>query len=83
MLLDRDRPETVDAVLIDHRAGVRTAILRLLDFGHRRIAMLTGQEGVRPGRERIVGYREAFASRAPETVGGVHTLRFIHSGICL
>lgn len=66
VLLDRDKPDNVDAVLIDHRAGVRTAVQRLLDLGHRRIAMLSGQKGVRPVRERVAGYREAFSSRGLE-----------------
>ncbi|MFA6032115.1 MAG: substrate-binding domain-containing protein [Myxococcota bacterium] len=84
VLLDRDKPENVDAVLIDHRAGVRTAIQRLIDLGHLRIAMLTGQEGVRPVRERVAGYREAFRSRnvepSPELIRcGSFTTDFVYS----
>lgn len=86
VLLDRDKPETVDAVLIDNRAGVRAAILHLIDLGHRRIALLTGQEGVRPVRERIAGYREAYAARGLVPVEdlvrcGSFTAEFVYSEV--
>lgn len=61
VLLDRDHPAMVDSVLIDHRAGTRAAIGRLIALGHRRIALLSGQPVVRPARERAAGFSEAFA----------------------
>lgn len=63
VLLDRDIPEELDAVLIDHRYGMRSAVSHLLDLGHRKIAMISGEAGLRPVQERLRGAREAFASK--------------------
>lgn len=60
VLLDRSVPASVDALLIDHRAGIRQAVSYLLNLDHRRIALLTGSENVRPAAERVLGYRDAF-----------------------
>jgi LacI family transcriptional regulator len=60
VLLDRTVPATFDALLIGHRAAVRRAVEYLLKLGHRRIALLTGAESVRPAAERVLGYRDAF-----------------------
>jgi LacI family transcriptional regulator len=60
VLLDRTTPASFDALLVDHRAGMREAIDYLLRLGHRRIALLTGSENVRPAAERVLGYRDAF-----------------------
>ncbi len=53
VVVERDLPEYVHAsrVLSDHRAGMSAAAERLLDLGHRRIAVVGGQ-AVRPTRER-------------------------------
>lgn len=68
VLLDRTVPSSFDALLIDHRTGVRRAVEHLLKLGHRRIALLTGSENVRPAAERVRGYRDAFrrAGIAPD-----------------
>lgn len=61
VLVDRDQPEWADAVMADHAAGVFAATRRLLELGHRRIVLLTGEAGIYPARERLRGYRRAFA----------------------
>lgn len=61
VLLDRDHPPEIDAVMVDHRRGTRTATEYLLGLGHTRIALLTGRPSSRPGRERIAGFKEALA----------------------
>ncbi len=63
VLVDRDRPQWVDAVMTDHASGVRQATEHLLNLGHERIALLTGAEHLYPARERLRGYREAFEAR--------------------
>ncbi|MFT4268301.1 MAG: substrate-binding domain-containing protein [Xenophilus sp.] len=62
VVLDREVDETRDTVLIDQRGGVRQAVEHLLSLGHRRIALFTGGAGLRSGRERVAGYRQAFES---------------------
>ncbi|MCK6576535.1 MAG: LacI family transcriptional regulator [Anaerolineae bacterium] len=47
----------IDNIFIDNIAASRKAVEYLIDRGHRRIAMLTSQEG--PARFREIGYREA------------------------
>ena len=61
VLLDRDIPLEIDAVLTDHAAGLLQAAHYLIGLGHRRIALLTASEEIRPGRERVRGFVEAFA----------------------
>jgi LacI family transcriptional regulator len=61
VLLDRDQPPEVDAVMLDHRRGIRAATEHLLGLGHTQIALLTGSLATRPGRERIAGFKEALA----------------------
>jgi LacI family transcriptional regulator len=66
VLLDRETPAEFDAVLIGHREGMRRAVDHLLDLGHRRVALLTGAETVRPAAERVLGYQDAFKARGLE-----------------
>lgn len=63
VLLDRDISLEVDAVLTDHALGMTQATEHLIELGHRRIALITGGPDIRPGRERIRGFREAFRRR--------------------
>jgi LacI family transcriptional regulator, galactose operon repressor len=53
VVVERDLPPQVRAsrVLSNHRAGMSVAAEHLLDLGHRRIALIGGQD-VRPTRER-------------------------------
>lgn len=66
VLVDRDQPEWADCVMADHASGVREATSRLLRLGHRRIVLLTGESAIYPARERVRGYREAFAAKGLE-----------------
>ena len=61
VLLDRELPLDIDAVLTDHASGLRQATSYLLGLGHRRIAIITAGADIRPGRERVRGFVEAFS----------------------
>ena len=82
VIVDRDAPEDEDgddggedekvrwpAVQVDHRGGARAATRYLLGLGHRRIALLTADAGMRPSRERIAGFREMFAEAGIDPAG--------------
>lgn len=49
----------IDRVLVDNRAASNRAVRHLLDIGHTRIAVLTGDTRYFTGRERFEGYRQA------------------------
>jgi len=61
VLIDRARPAWADSVMLDHRAGTRQVTEKLLELGHRRIALLTGHPTLYPAHARIKGYEQAFA----------------------
>jgi DNA-binding LacI/PurR family transcriptional regulator len=64
-----DRPADglpVDKVLVDNRAGARTAVRHLLEQGHRRIGYLGDREDIWTIQERYAGYRDAFADIGTE-----------------
>jgi LacI family transcriptional regulator len=63
VLLDRELPDELDAVSVNHAAGIRQAVLHLADLGHRRIAIISGEPGVHPTRSRMKGYLDAHAER--------------------
>lgn len=48
-----------DAVLLDNVRGARECVRHLLQFGHRRIAIITGPLKLQNARERLQGYEEA------------------------
>jgi LacI family transcriptional regulator len=56
---DRDLLGIGDAVGPDHRMGAHEATRHLIGLGHRRIALMTPSASIRPGRERLAGYRAA------------------------
>jgi len=62
VILDRDLPIERDVIAVDHRSGVRQAIEYLFSLGHERIALFTPGALIRPGKERIAGYHEAYAA---------------------
>lgn len=68
VLVDRELPESpnLSAVLSDHYSGLLAATSHLLQRGHRSIALITGPATVRPPRERLRGFRDAFASVGAE-----------------
>ena len=59
VLVDREYPTWADAVMVDHRNGVRRATEHLLQLGHRRISLITGSTNLFPARERIAGFEAA------------------------
>jgi LacI family transcriptional regulator len=65
VVLDREVPAYIgaNAVLSDHRAGMRAATEYLIDLGHRRIALITASLEMRAGRERVGGMRDAVKAR--------------------
>lgn len=61
--LDRDFGPAASGVHVDHYHGALQATRYLLNLGHQRIALMTPGSVLRPGRERIAGFRDAFAER--------------------
>lgn len=61
--LDRDLSSKGTGVHVDHYHGALQATRYLLNLGHRRIALLTPAHSLRPGRERIAGFTEAFTAQ--------------------
>ncbi len=62
VLLDREVGVPFDAVLADHARGMNQATQHLLALGHRRIGLITASQLIRPGRERLKGYKQAHAA---------------------
>ncbi len=52
-----------DAVLVNNSEAVYHAVSRLIDKGHRRIAIITGPKSVFSAKERLVGYLRALSDR--------------------
>lgn len=50
----------IDLVLSDNFGGARQATSHLLALGHRRIAVVTGNDDFAPARERRLGFEQAF-----------------------
>jgi len=65
---DRDLLGIGDSVGPDHRMGALEATRHLIALGHRRIALMTPNASIRPGRERLAGFHEALreAGIAPD-----------------
>lgn len=61
--LDRDFGESGAGVHTDHFQGALQATRYLLNLGHTNVALLTPGSVLRPGRERIAGFKDAFAER--------------------
>lgn len=53
---------TSDAVLVDNSDSVYNAISRLVETGHRRIAIINGPNSVFSAKERLVGYLRALSA---------------------
>lgn len=68
LLIDRDRIESTDRVVVDHRTGAELAAEHLLRLGHRRIAMLVGDTKAYPSRSRVQGFRDAFLAQGAAPV---------------
>jgi LacI family transcriptional regulator len=77
VLIDRDQPAEFDSVRVEHAAGVGDAVRHLAELGHRRIAIISGEPGFHPTRDRLRGYREAMkACRLPVREAWVGALSF-------
>jgi LacI family transcriptional regulator len=61
--LDRDFGAQGSGVHVDHFTGALQATRYLLNLKHTRIALMTPSHSLRPARERIAGFRAAFAER--------------------
>jgi LacI family transcriptional regulator len=59
VLVERNLPLDVASVGTDHRAGMKRATQYLISLGHQRIALITGGQNNRAGRERLRGYIDA------------------------
>ena len=62
---DADGP-AADRVFVENRAASFRAVSHLLDIGHTKVAVITGDTKVFAGRERYEGYRQALISRGIE-----------------
>jgi len=60
VLLDRDLDISADSIWDEHASGMKKALRYLFDLGHQDVALITGDDSIRPGRERARGFREAF-----------------------
>jgi len=59
VIVDREMGHAFDTVLIDHHNGLVKAMGYLITLGHRRIALFVSSDRLRPGREKLSGYRAA------------------------
>jgi LacI family transcriptional regulator len=69
VLVERDLPIEAYSVGTDHRSGMRRAVEYLFSLGHERIALITGGQRTRAGRERVGGYVDAYkqAGKVPQS----------------
>jgi LacI family transcriptional regulator len=58
-VLDRDVPVQADVVYSEHIQPIETVVNQLLELGHRRIGLITASQNIRPGRDRVVGFKRA------------------------
>lgn len=56
------QPVRLDSVYLDNVAGGRLMTEHLLEHGHRRIAHITGSQGIYDSRARFEGYQQALAA---------------------
>lgn len=61
--MDRDFDISGSGAHVDHYHGALQATRYLLNLGHTRIALMTTGDQLRPGRERIAGFEDAFRER--------------------
>ncbi|WPB56074.1 substrate-binding domain-containing protein [Xylophilus sp. GOD-11R] len=61
--LDRDFSPASTGIQVDHYHGALQATRHLLNLGHQRIALMTPGRELRPGRERIAGFTDAYRER--------------------
>lgn len=67
ILVDRDiKGAEFDGVFVDNLSGAYDGVKALIDAGHTRIAIITGPETSKPGRERLKGYLNALVDAGIE-----------------
>ena len=59
VILDRDVPVDADVVYSEHKIAIETVVGHLAALGHKRIGLITASQKVRPGRDRVAGFRAA------------------------
>jgi LacI family transcriptional regulator len=59
VVLDRDVPVQADVVYSEHIQPIETVVNQLLELGHRRIGLITASQNIRPGRDRVFGFKRA------------------------
>lgn len=62
VILDREVPVAADVVSSEHMLTMEAAVAHLISLGHRRIGFIGPTQNIRPGRDRVAGYRRAFAA---------------------
>jgi LacI family transcriptional regulator len=62
VIVDREVDGDSDLVLLDHRRALRQAVDYLVSLGHRRIALFGPSLAIRPGREKLAGYRDGLGA---------------------
>ncbi len=63
VLIDRyiEGGEDLDSVMADNESGAYAAVSKLIELGHRRIAIIAGEKAYSPVYERELGYRRALS----------------------
>ncbi len=60
VLVDRDIKDTnFDGVFLDNVQSSYEGVVSLIQAGHKRIAIITGPNTSKPGKERLLGYKKA------------------------
>lgn len=62
VILDREAAARADVVSSEHMLVMQSAVEHLISLGHRRIGFVGPTQKIRPGRERVTGYRRAHAA---------------------
>lgn len=63
VLVDRDVPQSqLDRVVSDNELGAYLAVRHLTELGHRRIACISGPQGIASTEARLAGYHRALAA---------------------
>jgi len=76
VIWDRDVDVDADIVFNEHARPMQTVTEHLLELGHRRIALISAPLEIRPGRERVRGFKHALErSRQSGLQATVHTGR--------
>lgn len=67
ILVDRELDNSnFSGVFVDNIKGTKEAVMKLLEQGTDEIAIITGPNESKPGRERLIGYKKAFETKGLE-----------------